>query len=155
MLHIIVDLFRQEITLQEYLDLPQKIADAGIRKQDTIHQELVAAGAEDVNLEFGTFHGTKVRARCDRCLVAHTIATKIAGSDRVATTCSVVNCNANCEQAPGNNRCIHCQQVGIDCTYTNDVLEKPALLRALWFAPLTGFETFGIADPKLVDKTGM
>jgi hypothetical protein len=97
MLTITVDFFLQTITVQEYLDLPQKFADAGVRRQDTIHQELIAAGAENVDLQFGTFHGTKDRARCDRCLVAHTIATKIAGSDRVATTCSVVDCNANCE----------------------------------------------------------
>jgi hypothetical protein len=151
MLHIIVDAFLRKITLQEYLDSPQKIADAGTRSQDTIHEELLAAGAENINLPFGTFDGNENRARCDRCLVAHAIATGIAGSDRVAKMCSVADCNADCQLAPGTNRCIHCQQLGIDCTYTNDVLEKPALLRALWLAPLTGTETFSVVDPKLVN----
>jgi hypothetical protein len=153
MLHVSVDSFRQEIVLQGVLDAPQKITDAGARSQDAIHQELLAAGAENINLPFGTLDGTENRARCDRCLVAHTIATGIAGSDRVAKMCSVVDCNANCELRTGTNRCIHCQQLGIDCTYTNDVLEKPALLRALWLAPLTGTETFSITDRKLVDTT--
>jgi hypothetical protein len=152
MLNVSVDFFRQEINLQDVLDPPQKIADAGIRKPSTIHRELTAAGAENIDLQFGTFCGTEDRTRCDRCLVAHTIATGTAGSDRIATMCSVVDCDGDCKLALGTNRCTHCQQLGIDCTYTNDVLEKPALLRALWLAPrpLAGAEIFSIVDPKLV-----
>lgn len=152
MLHVIVDFFLQKITLQEYLDDPQTITDAGTRSQDAIHQELLAAGAENINLPFGTFDGNEHRTRCDRFVVAHTITTGSAGSDRAAKMCSAVDCNANCELAPGTNRCVHCQQLGIDCTYTNDVLEKPALLRALWLAPPTDTETFSVVDPKLVNK---
>jgi hypothetical protein len=155
MLHIIVDFFRQEMTLQEYLDPPQMIADAGIRSQDAIHRELLAVGVENINLPFGTFDGTEDKTRCDRCLVAHAIATQVVGSERAAKMCSVVDCNADCELEPGTNRCIHCHQLGIDCTYTNYVLEKPALLRALWLAPLTGTETFSVVDPKLVNTTNL
>jgi hypothetical protein len=150
--HVTCDDFLRTIRLKDMLDPPQKINDAGIRSQYVIHQELVAAGAENINLQFGTFRGTDDRTRCDRCLVAHTIATGITASDRVKTNCSVTPCDTDCELALGTNRCVHCQQIGIDCTYTNDVLEKPALLRALWLAPLTGTETFSIVDLKLVNK---
>jgi hypothetical protein len=150
--HVTCDDFLRTIRLKDMLDPPQRINDAGIRSQYVIHQELVAAGAENINLQFGTFRGTDDRTRCDRCLVAHTIATGITASDRVKTNCSVTACDTDCELALGTNRCVHCQQIGIDCTYTNDVLEKPALLRALWLAPLTGTETFSIVDLKLVNK---
>lgn len=134
-LHIIVDFFLQKITLQGYLDPPQKVADASIRAQNTIHQDLIAAGAENINLQLGTFRGTEERTRCDRCLVAHTIAAGNGESGRVEKMCSVIACGADCVLAVGTNRCTLCQQLGIDCTYTNDVLENPALLRALWHAP--------------------
>jgi hypothetical protein len=150
--HVTCDDFLRTIRLKDMLDPPQKTNDAGIRSQYVIHQELVAAGAENINLQFGTFRGTDDRTRCDRCLVAHTIATGITGSDRVKTNCSVTACDTDCELALGTNRCVHCQQIGVDCTYTNDVLENPALLRALWLTPFTGTETFSIVDPKLVNK---
>ena len=149
LLNVSRDWLRQLIELEDVSDPPQKIEDAGVRNQNTIHQELVAAGAENINLQFGTFRGTEEKTRCDRCFVAHTIATGNAGSDRVEKLCSVVDCDANCELMLDTKRCTHCQNVGIDCTYTNDVLEKPALLRALWLAPLTGTETFSVVDPEL------
>jgi hypothetical protein len=149
LLNVSRDWLRQLIELEDVSDPPQKIEDAGVRNQNTIHQELVAAGAENINLQFGTFRGTEEKTRCDRCFVAHTIATGNAGSDRVEKLCSVVDCDANCELMLDTKRCTHCQNVGIDCTYTKDVLEKPALLRALWLAPLTGTETFSVVDPEL------
>jgi hypothetical protein len=149
MLSVSRDWLRQLIELEDVSEPPQKIEDAGVRNQNAIHQELVAAGAENINLQFGTFRGMDERTRCDRCLVAHTIATGTAGSDGVKKLCSVVDCDAECELMLGTNRCTHCQHAGIDCTYTNDVLEKPALLRALWLAPFGNHETFSIVDPEL------
>jgi hypothetical protein len=165
-LNVSVNHLRQLIQLEIISDPPEKIVDAGPRNQAEIHRELRAAGAENINQQFGTFIGPVVaypavrRKRCDRCQILATIVRRppdkpkiIRESNRIMTLCAVpMNpSQSKCEKATNSNRCTHCEHAGIDCTYTLDVFEKPELMRALCLAPYTGDGVFSIDDADLMD----
>jgi hypothetical protein len=102
MLHVSVDSFRQEIVLQGVLDAPQKITDAGARSQDAIHQESLAAGAENINLPFGTFDGTKTEQGAIDAwwpIPSQPGSLEVTASRRCAQSWTAMR-TANCELAP-------------------------------------------------------
>jgi hypothetical protein len=163
MLKLDVNHLRQQITLEVVSDLPQKILDARPRDLSVICQELAAAGAQSMDVPFGTWSyseggcGKKLRKACDRCFVATTAQHGHDGpketqekAEFIKETIWTATGSPPCVLVHGTNRCICCAEAGIPCTYTADVCEMPALMLALWPVVLTGHEVHSAPDSKFV-----
>jgi hypothetical protein len=134
--------------------------DAGMRSRAEIHQELVVAGAHNIDLTFGTFsfkdpsavRYSRNRTKCDRCLISYIFSeSKESRHESFRAMCHAAPGSKICTASPkpGSNRCLHCERAGIDCTYTTDIGTKPELCRALWFRQNAN-EIFSDGDPQYV-----
>jgi hypothetical protein len=152
---------RQLITLEIKSELPQKILDARSRSLAVIRQELAAAGAQNIDVPFGTWShvsggGGSARKLCDRCclfMTAHrgpdsTLKKTRDTAKFIKATIWTGQEDHACVLVPGTNRCTACADAGIPCTYTEDVCEMPELMLALWPAALTGNGVLSGPDSK-------
>jgi len=154
------DYLRQLIELEIESEAPFRAQDDGLRPSHEIRQELVDAGAHGIDQEFGMFSApatdlSRKRTRCDRCEISGGLrptsdpsAATSENMEKLLRICSAPTGADDCQcvRAPGINTCTNCQKAGIPCTYTVDIFDKPALCRALCFAPFDN-STQTIEDP--------
>jgi hypothetical protein len=150
MYEIRFDHVRQAIRIEQSIEVLQKVDDGvALRSIASVNQNMVAVGAERV----GEPHGVKLpsgsgraRSLCDRCLAADRWSNDSKGLGKTYGAISVRF--RKCEKGSGG-ACKNCEVFGVECSWTLDVMKKPALLQALWFPPAPSNAIFDTEDPEI------
>ena len=156
MYEIRYDHYARLIRIEQRTEVTQKVNDdVGIRSAASVNQDMRAVGARNV----GAPHGTKlktprksetghtgIRTVCDRCMAARTYFSDVNKYGKIYTAIS--GRFMTCEKGAGDV-CKNCQAFGVQCSFTVDVMEKPALLQALWFPPIANNDVLDVEDPEI------